>query len=763
MVAVGTQLGPYKILSLIGAGGMGEVYRARDMRLGRDVAIKVLTEHFAKNEEALGRFEREARALAALSHPNILTIHDFGTQNDISYVVMELLEGEPLNVRIVRSPLPWEKALEIAIAIVSGLSAAHSKGVIHRDLKPGNIFLTSDGSVKILDFGLARMEELSSIYGDLSTPTMKKVDTNPGTIMGTVGYMSPEQVCGGFVDARSDIFSFGCVLYEMLSGKRPFWGDTVSETIAAILRDNPPKIAGGKRVFPADLERVITHCLEKNPEERFQSARDLIFALKMIAGGTRFTKPPQREQNRKQKQPRNSKAINSLAVLPFANANSDPNSDYLSDGITESIINILSQLPKLRVVPRSTVFRYKGREIDLPTVGRDLNVRAVLTGRVVHRGDTLNIQTELIDVINESQFWGQQYNRKLSDIFAVQEEIARDISEKLLLKLTGEEQKRLTKRYTESTDAYHLYLKGRYHWNKRTTEGLKRGIEYFERAIEEDPSYALAYAGLADTYALLNRYRVLMPRESFPKARAAAMRALEIDDSLAEAHGSLGLVKLHYEWDWNGAERHFRRAIELNPNYATAHQWYGGYWLAMGDFEKAIVELKRAQEIDPLSLIINADLGLPYHFARRYDLAIEQYRKVLEMDPNFYPARLYLGWAYEQKGEFQEAITEFERVSKLEDSPTASLGHAYAMAAKRDEALKLLEVLKEYSKRHYVSPYGIAMIYTGLGELDQAFEWLRIACDERAGLIVWLKVDPRIDCLRSDPRFAELLDLIGFS
>jgi eukaryotic-like serine/threonine-protein kinase len=761
VIAAGTQLGPYKLLSQLGAGGMGEVYRARDVRLGREVAIKVLTERFAKNEEALGRFEREARALAVLSHPHILTIHDFGIEQGISYVVMELLEGETLRDRIARSALPWDKALEVAIAIASGLSTAHSKGVIHRDLKPGNIFLTSDGGVKILDFGLARIEEISPFNGELSTPTMRKVDTDPGTIMGTVGYMSPEQVCGGYVDARSDIFSFGCVLYEMLTATRPFWGSTVSETIAAILRDNPHKIVGAGKIFPSDLERVIMHCLEKNPEERYQSARDLMFALKMISVGSRLSKPPQKEQGRKQKSNRNSKAINSLAVLPFANSNQDPSMDYLSDGITESIINSLSQLPKLRVVPRSTVFRYKGREIDPHVVGRDLNVRAVLTGRIVQRGETLNIQTELIDVSNKSQFWGQQYNRKLSDILVLQEQIAREISERLRLRLTGEEQMRLTKRYTENTEAYHLYLKGRYHWNKRTTEGLKKGIDYFERAIEEDPSYAMAYAGLADTYALLNKYRVLSTKDSFPKARAAAMKALEIDETLAEAHSSLALVKLHYEWDWEGAEKEFKRAIELNPSYATAHQWYGGYLLAMGHFEEAIAELERAQEIDPLSLIINADLGLPYYFARRYDQAIEQYRKTLEMDPNFNQARIYLGWAYEQKNQLDEAIAVFEIVCLQSDSPLASLGHAYAISGRREEALKVLDNLREQSRRRYISPYGIAIVYAGLGEVDQAFEWLQIACEERAGLIVWLKVDPRLDCLRLDPRFEELRKLIG--
>jgi len=561
------RLGPYEIVSPLGAGGMGEVYRARDSRLGREVAIKVLPEHLAGNPRALARFEREARAVAALSHPNILAIHDFGAQEGVVYAVTELLEGETLRARLERSPLGWRKAVEVGVALADGLAAAHAKDITHRDLKPENIFLTSDGRVKILDFGLAR-----------AGPATPDDQTEPGTVLGTVGYMSPEQVRGEPADARSDIFALGCVLYEMVAGQRAFRRPTAPETMTAILNDDPAPVG---REVPPELDRVIAHCLEKSPPQRFQSAHDVAFALRAMREPAVAMPRPRRWVIRAVLAllpvagffywlNRPAGAIDSLAVLPFVNAVGDPNAEYLSDGITENLINTLSQLPQLRVTARTLAFRYKGPQVDPQKAGRDLHVRAVLTGRVMERDGALNVQADLVNVDDGSQLWGRQYSRKFSDILTLQEEIAREVSEKLHLKPTVEQQKRLAKRSTENVEAYQLYLKGRYYWNRRTEQTLKRSVEYFQQAIDRDPGYALAYAGLADCYSVYSVYQVESPRESGPKAKAAATKALEIDDTVSEAHASLAYTKMHYERDWAGAEREFLRSNRTRPELSDS-------------------------------------------------------------------------------------------------------------------------------------------------------------------------------------------------
>jgi eukaryotic-like serine/threonine-protein kinase len=761
MISVGTQLGPYKILSRIGAGGMGEVYRANDSRLGRDVAIKVLPERLAKDTEAMGRFEREVRALATLSHPNILTIHDFSAEQGTAFAVMELLEGETLRGRIERAVLPWDKALEIATQIAEGLSAAHSKGVIHRDLKPENIFLTSESNVKILDFGLARVEKTALSSDQDQVSTRWTAETRPGTVMGTVPYMSPEQVRGDSTDARSDVFSFGCMLYEMLTGYTPFQCNTAAETMAAIL-SSPPKLTGTNRDLPQELKWVISSCLEKNPADRFQSARDLLIALKTISSSSGISKSILQKGQKQQR--RTKKTVSSLAVLPFANMSADPDAEYLSDGIVESIINSLSQLPKVRVMARSTVFRYKGQDVDPQKAGRELNVDAILTGRVIQRGETLIIKTEMVDVADGSQLWGEQYNRKLSDIFAIEEEIAKHISEKLRVKLTGEEKKRLVKRHTENTEAYQFYLKGRYYWNRRVTDDLKKAIEFFQQAIEKDPGYALAYSGIADCYTLLGGYGwTFLPKEAFSRARAAALRALELDNSLAEAHTSLAMIKVKHEWDWGGAEREFKRALELNPSYPTAHQWYSRYLQSVGRLEEATREAKRAQELDPLSLIINNNVGYCYYLARQWDRAIEQYQKTLELDPNFAPAHLDLAFIHTQMGMYEKAMEEFEKAFGLFLPPkfAVSLRAAYSESGYKGVLHRMLDKFKEQATQAYVSPYVIATIYVGVEDKEQAFEWLERAYEDRSEGLTWLKVDPRLDALRSDARFANLMRRIG--
>ena len=772
-LSAGTRLGPYEILSPLGAGGMGEVYRARDGRLDREVAVKVLPERLSQDPQALARFEREGKVVAALSHPNILAIYDVGSAQGLAYVVTELLEGETLRGQVGRSAVPWRKAVEIAVAIADGLAAAHSKGIVHRDVKPENIFLTSDGRVKILDFGLARWRPAAA---DQTAAT----ETKTGTVMGTAGYMSPEQIRGAVAVAPSDIFSLGCVLYEMVMGRRAFNRPTTPETMSAILNEDPPNLADSGKEIPAELQGIIHHCLEKSAEQRFQSARDLAFALRAVSGTGGNALPDPR--NGRKGLPRwiwaapalvlllassfivwratNGRAIDSLAVLPFVNVGGDPNMEYLSDGITENLINSFSNLTKLRVVPRGRAFRYKGRETDAERVGRELNVRAVLTGRVVQRGDSLNIQTELVDVAADSQLWGQQYNRKLSEIVPVQEQIAKEVSEKLRLHPTGEEQRRLTRRYTENPESHQLYLKGRYLWNRRTGDALRRAAEYFQQAIDKDPSYALAWAGLTDCYVLYSFYEVLPPREAAPKAKESARRALALDDTLAEPHAALAYVKTFYDWDWPGAEREFTRAIELNPNYATAHAWYGLYLDAVGRPDEGIAETRLAQEADPLSLAISVTAGAAFYNARRYGQAVEQLHKALEMDPNFPGTHLWLGLVYEQLARGDAAVAELQKAVSLSGGEPAELGlrgHAYASAGRRAEAQRVLAELNGLSKRSYVPPFDIALVYAGLGEKRQSLEWLERAYEDHSFRLAWIKVWPQLDSLRGESRFHDLL------
>jgi serine/threonine-protein kinase len=761
---------------------MGEVYRARDTRLGREVAIKVLPEHLARDPDALARFEREARAVAALAHPNILDIHDFGSEKGLSFIVTELLEGETLRQRLTGTPLPWRTAVEIGLAVADGLASAHAHGIVHRDLKPENVFLTFDGRVKILDFGLARLQppKTTETSSTIATPT------KTGTVMGTVGYMSPEQARGGHPDPRSDIFSLGCILYEMATGRRAFFGENAAETLAAILRDEPKDPGDLVPDLPGHLRLVILRCLSKHPDSRFESARDLAFALK-VAGTESISPPSEPPAGRRLTRPisiltglvvvtallilgvpawlHRGGPIDSLAVLPFTNASNDPNAEYMSAGITESVINNLLQLQQLRVIPRASVFEYKGGRDPLKA-GRELNVRAVLTGQVSQIGDSLVVQAELTDVKRGSELWGKRFQEKLSDVFAVQERIAQEIVKSLRLKLSGEEEERITKRYTQNAGAYNLYLKGRFHWNKRNEEGVDKSIRFFEQAIARDPGYALAYAGLADSHLLVAFYGWRPPREILPKARAAAIRALEIDGELAEAHATLADLKYLFEWDWPGAERGFRRAIALNPNYPTAHQWYANYLAVLQRPKEACAEMFRAQELDPLNSVIGMDVGLTcYYTAGDYDKAIEQYRKVLELDPNFGLTYLYLALAQVARGDFEEATSVLETVKRLgpeEPDPIALLGYTFALTGRRREAEEALEELKALSKRRYVSAFPIAWVYVGLGDKDRAFAWLEKAYLERAGRLTYLKVLRAFDPLRSDPRFQRLLDRMRF-
>ncbi len=756
MLAAGSKVGPYEVLSLLGEGGMGQVYRGRDPRLGREIAIKVLSNDSMHDAEATARLEREARAIAALSHPNILAVHDVGHDNTTFYLVTELLEGQTLREYIRTMPLSWRRAVEVGAEVAEGLAAAHAKSIVHRDLKPENIFLTVEGRVKILDFGLAQTDPVLAQRDEANIPTTKWFQTHPGTVIGTLGYMSPEQLRGEAVDPSADIFSLGCILYEMVTVRRPFHRDSGAATIAAILKDDLPRDELSA-VVPPEFQRIIEGCVEKNPTMRFQSARDLALTLRAV-GSSAASNDLIRTIVRR----RTSKAIDSIAVLPLTNASNDAEAEYLSDGITEGLINKLSQLPKLKVMARSTVFRYKNRNADPQSAGRELHVRAVLTGVVKHIGDRLHITVELVDSLDGAQLWGDSYNRSFADLVKLQEEMSREIAEKLRPKLTGAEKKKLRRKSTDNSEAYQLYLKGRYHWNKRTEESLRKGIQYFREAIESDQSFASAYAGLADSFVTLATNIPLPPHEAMPKAKAAAMKAIEIDDQLAEAWASLGAVKWWFEWDWEGAEEAYRRAIELNPNYATAHDGYAMLLSARGRFDEAVEQFSKAADLDPLSLIIAVHAGWPFYFARDFESSVRRFRKALELDERFIPAHGWLGLALGQQRRYAEAIDAFIRALEVDRVPIllAMLAHTYAIAGQDSDALALVGVLDEEAQLRYISPYDIAVIHTGLGDTASAIAQLRKAVEDRSAWMVFLNVDPRLDSLRDEPAFGEIVAVL---
>lgn len=830
----GNEIGHYKILTRIGTGGMGEVYLAQDTKLGRQVAIKLLPDRFTLEADRVRRFQQEARSASALNHPNILTIYEIAEVENRPYIATEFIDGQTLRQIISIRSLKLGEALDLAIQIASALQAAHEAGIVHRDIKPENVMVRSrDRIAKVLDFGLAKLTDQPSTKLLTDSDATTVIETSAGMIMGTISYMSPEQARALPVDARTDIFSFGVVLYEMLAGSRPFEGSTQSDVLVAILEKDPAPLSLHWPDVPPEMERIVTKALEKEVKDRYQTIEEMAVDLRKLKQNLETQSAPElstqldwntgalvdegsspttskaarRGLTRSGKtktlktfsvqylgseikehktgvmmaaaplfliiiagvfffrSPKESKPFDSLAIMPFSFASNDPkvmadpDREYLSDGITESLINNLSQLPEMKVIASSSMFRYKGQQTDPQKVGQELQVKAILTGRIVRRGENLTISVELIDTKENSHIWGAQYDRKVSDLVVVQKDISKQITDQLRLKLTGKEQQQLTKRYTENPDAYQLYLKGRYYLNKENREAAIKATEYFQAAINIDQNYALAYTGLADCYSKRGSYGWIPPEEAHVKGKAAATSALKIDNSLAEAHATLASFKIDYEWDWTGAEQECRRALELNVNLASAHSIYSWYLSVVARHDEAIAEGKQALVLDPLSININSGMGYSFYLARRYDQAIEQLRQTIDMDPNFPWAHRNLGLAFEQKKMYTEAINEFKKHIELSKgrSGQMALGHAYAVAGMRDEALKMVAQLKEVSQRNYVAPFRFALIYVGLGENDQAFEWLEKSFKEKGPDMTFLKSDPRFDPLRSDPRFADLL------
>ena len=816
-LAPNTTLSHYRIVSKLGAGGMGEVYLAQDTsELGRTVALKILPSEVAKDKDRLQRFTQEARTVSNLNHPNVLTVHEFGQTESASFMAMEYVDGVTLRRHISNRRLKLVDVLDMAIQIVAALNAAHEAGVTHRDLKPENVMIRRDHIVKVLDFGLAKpTAPTSANLVDSEAGTKVMVHTEPGLVMGTVSYMSPEQSVGKGVDYRTDIWSAGVVLYEMIAGVIPFQGKDIHRQIIAIQEQELAPLSQHVEGVPERLEEIVAKCLAKEKDERYQTAKDLLIDLRNLrrkldvdAEIERTVAPDFRGSTSRPdakatdvahvhntssaeyvvstikqhklaagavlaiaiiagsiglgfyfKKPKPNAAFESIAILPFENRSNAADSEYLSDGLAESLIYRLSQLPNLKVSPRSSVFRYKGKSVDVEKIGAELGVDAVMSGRMIQRGDNLTISVDLVDVKNRKSLWGEQYERKMSDLLATQREIASAIAEKLQLKLSGDE-KGLNKRYTNNNDAYQLYLKGRYHYAKRTKADVELSIAEFKQAIALDPNFALAHVGISDSYAVMPSYAYMSGRDATPLAKAAAKQALQLDPNLAEAHASYAAAP-YFDLSWSESASEYRRAIELNPNVATNHYGYAlNFLLPQKRFDEAIAEVKRALELEPLSIPMGANLAGIYIYARKNDLALEQAKKVFALEPNHVTAMIWLVRAYCANGRYAEAISQFELKMAADPSTqdlTQILGYAYAKAGRKSDALEIIKQLDELNKKQHVERYNVAVIYAALGEKDKAFAELEKAFTTRDWGIARLSVDPFLDPLRDDPRFKDLL------
>jgi serine/threonine protein kinase/lipoprotein NlpI len=733
--------GRYEIIEELGKGGMGKVYRVEDVKVKEEVALKLIKSDIASDKRTIERFSNELKMARKIRHKNVCAMYDLGEEKGIYYITMEYVPGEDLKSFIRRAgPLNAAKAIFIAKQVCEGLTEAHRLGVIHRDLKPGNIMIDREGNARIMDFGIAR---------SLKT----KGTTGSGVIIGTPEYMSPEQVDQEEVDQRSDIYSLGVILYEMVTGRVPFEGET--PLLVAIKHKNeiPKDPKELNHQIPDDLSRLILRCLEKDRERRYGSAEELWKRLNTI-----FMIRPTEEVE--------AKRTNSIAVLPFADLSPHGDQEYFCDGLTEELINTLTKIEELQVASRTSSFQFKGKGHSISEIGRNLKVQTVLEGSVRKAGNRIRITTQLINVADGYQLWAEKYDRNLEDIFSIQDEISQAIVEKLKVRLFLTERQKLRKHFTEDLEAYNLYLKGRHFVNKRTGEGIRRSIDLFLQAVERDPKYAMAYQGLAEAYTLLSYYSSFPPKEAFPKGKEAAAQALKIDNTLAEAHAILGVNMIMHDFDWAGGEEELKKALVLNPNHAMAHFWYGWYFLWRGRFDEAVERMKHAQKLEPLSLVINCEIGLAYYFARQYNRSIEQYQKTLDIDPDYsYYPHLYRGWTYLQKSLYEEALAEFEKEKEIKEGwdPVVVetwMGIAYTKQGNRVKGQEILSRLLDASRR-YTSPYHIALLNFALGREDEGFQWLDKAYEERDYWLCWLKIEPLFDDYRDSSRYISLLKKVG--
>jgi len=777
-LAPGTLIGPYRIESQLGEGGMGTVYRALDTKLNRPVAIKVLSDHLS-DAAARRRFQREAQMASSLNHPHILTVHDVGEYQGRQYLVTEFVDGGTLRDWAKAEKRTWRQIVELLTGVADGLAAAHGAGILHRDIKPANVLVAKNGYAKLADFGLAKLAET----GDGPTRTLAEEHTRPGTVIGTIAYMSPEQASGKTLDARSDVFSFGVVLYELLAGRRPFAGATELEVLQTIIHGAPQPL--GEEIPPA-LRTLVEKALEKDPADRYQSMREMVVDLRRLTRERVETTQPSVASAPRSVFPwkwaakavllllvagaawrfwpgAGARQIRSIAVLPLDNFSRDPDQEFFADGMTEQLIADLSQIGSLRVISRTSVMQYKGKRPSLPEIAKGLNVDAVVEGSVLRVGDRVRITAQLLQAATDKHLWAESYDRDVRDVLALQAEVARNIAAQVQITLTPQEQVLLGNQRRVDPEVFQLYLKGRYFYNQATEDPIRKGIEYFEQAIAKDASYAPAYAGEAFAYASLASI-FAPPKDVMPKAKAAAEKALQLDDTLSEAHTALAFVKMMFDWDWAGTEKELKRAIELNPNSAEAHDLYGNYFTALEQYPEAITESRRAHELDPLSLRIYGDLLSNLIAARQYDETIAECRKALETDSSFSTAYAVMGLAYAQKKQFPEAIAALKKANALDPNPTMQLflAHVQAAAGNRAEAVQLLAKMEELSKHRYVCAYEIAQVHVSLGDNNKAMQWLEKGRREQCDCLVWLTSEPWMDPLRVDPRYLGLVKQVGF-
>jgi eukaryotic-like serine/threonine-protein kinase len=751
-------IGRYRVTATLGAGGMGTVYRAYDEKLRRDVAIKLL--HPVSCTDGDTRILQEARASSALNHPGICTVYEVENEGSEAFIVMELVEGQPLVDVIPAAGLPFETVVRYGLQIVDALAYAHGRHVVHRDVKPSNLLVTSEGRIKILDFGLARQIEPHA--GDRTTQSQSVLESS--ALAGTLPYMAPEQLRGEPATPRTDVWSMGIVLYELATGRRPYEGDTPFTLSSMILSEGPRPLP--EHVKPG-LRKIVLRCLARNPSERYQDAGQVHAALEALETPSDVTTTHHAPANRASRRPSPRTRVRSLAVLPLDNLSREPDEDYFADGMTDALITTLAQIGALRVISRTSVMRYKGTLKPLPEIARELNVDAIVEGTVLRSHGRVRIATQLIHAATDTHLWAKQYETAMSDVLALQGDVARAIADEIRIQLSPQEKSRLARSRQVNPVAYESFLKGRHLWYQRSPDALKRAVESLQHAIELDPGYALAHAGLAD--ALVTQgwdlFGLADPSENYPRAKQAAQKALELDPSCAEAHAALGWAAAGFDWDWTTAETELRRAIELKPQYGPVHIWYSHFLRAMDRTEESLAESRRALECDPLGLVLNMHLGWHHLYSRQYEKAVEQCKKTLELDQTFILAHLFLGQAYEQLGLFPSAISEFEKtvdLSRRHPVYVADLAHGYAVAGRQVEARNLLDELIETSRHRYVAARGIAEIHIGLDDPDQAFAWLDRAFLHRNGWLIHVRENPRYDRLRTDPRYADLVRRMNF-